>query len=84
MTFRDGSSWARSGRHQERRGLSASLELAAATLARAAASQCSRAYAVWNRWGLASRSRRIAARPARKASSGTWAYSRRTAATYSA
>ncbi len=51
------------------------------TLSRAGASQCARAYAVWNSVGLASRSRRIAARPAANRSSGTWAYSRRTVAT---
>ena len=56
----------------------------ASTLARARASQCSRAWAVWNSDRLASRSRSTAARPGRNRSSGTWAYSRRTSAMYSA
>ena len=74
--------------HRRFRGASllkpASEPSSASTLARARASQCSRAWAVWNNDGFASRSRSTAARPARNRSSGTWAYSRRTSATYSA
>ena len=55
----------------------------APAFARAAASQCSRAYAVWNSVSFASRSSRMAARPAAKSSSETCAYSWRTVATYS-
>ena len=61
-----------------------SRDSSASTFARAAGSQRSPAWAVWNSCGLASRSLSTAARPARKSSSETWAYSRRTSATYSA